>query len=111
MTLVVGVDPHKQTHTVVAVRSGTGELVDELSATARASGYAQLLAWALAIDGARVWALEDVRGVRSGLEPVRRRHKWRARQRIGWPDESDSGHRRVLNDVGHLVGWLHATAF
>jgi hypothetical protein len=51
MTLVIGVDPHKQTHTAVAVTSGSGELVGELCAAARDSGYAQLLTWALAIDG------------------------------------------------------------
>ncbi|MCA1680486.1 MAG: Tn3 family transposase [Actinobacteria bacterium] len=44
------------------------ELIDELSALARASGYTQLLAWARVIDGERVWALEDVRGVSRGLE-------------------------------------------
>jgi transposase len=68
MTLVIGVDPHKQTHTAIAVKSASGELVDELSAAARRSGYAQLLAWALAFDEERVWALEDVRGVSRGLE-------------------------------------------
>lgn len=68
MTLVIGVDPHKQTHTAVAVKAGSGELVDELSAAAREAGYAQLLTWALAIDAERTWALEDVRGVSRGLE-------------------------------------------
>jgi transposase len=68
MALVIGVDPHKQTHTAVAVRSGSGEFVDELCAAARAPGYAQLLEWTLAIDGERMWALEDVRGVSRGLE-------------------------------------------
>jgi transposase len=69
MTLVIGVDPHKQTHTAVAVRSASGEFVDELCATAQASGYAQLLTWALALESEhRVWAIEDVRGVSRGLE-------------------------------------------
>jgi transposase len=58
----------KETHTAIAVTSMSGELVDELSAAARASGYAQLLQWAQAIDDERVWALEDVRGVSRGLE-------------------------------------------
>jgi transposase len=56
------------THTAIAVTSTSGELVDELSAAARASGYAQLLQWAQAIDDERVGALEDVRGVSRGLE-------------------------------------------
>jgi hypothetical protein len=46
MALVIGVDPHKQTHTAVAVRSGSGGLVDELTTPARPAGHADLLAWA-----------------------------------------------------------------
>ena len=68
MTLVIGVDPHKQTHTAVAVRAGAGEPVDELTAAARPTGHGELLAWATALNGERVWALEDVRGVSRGLE-------------------------------------------
>jgi transposase len=68
MTLVIGVDPHKQTHTATAVRSGSGELVDELTAAARPAGHRDLLRWAEMIDGERIWALEDVRAVSRGLE-------------------------------------------
>jgi hypothetical protein len=39
VTVVIGVDPHKQTHTAVAVRSGTGEVVEELTAAALAAGH------------------------------------------------------------------------
>ncbi len=56
MKLVIGVDPHKQTHTAVAVRSG--------SAAFRVWGTAGLGSGQLN----RVWALEDVRGVSRGLE-------------------------------------------
>jgi transposase len=68
MTLVIGVDPHKQTHTAVAVRSGGGELVDERTAAARPAGHRELLEWARALGNDRVWVLEDVRGVSRGLE-------------------------------------------
>jgi transposase len=68
LKLVIGVDPHKQTHTAVVVRSGSGELVDELSVPAREAGHRQLLTWAEALEGDRVWALEDVRGVSRRLE-------------------------------------------
>ncbi len=68
MTLVIGVDPHKQTHTAVAVRSVSGELVDERTAAAWPSGYPELLAWAQAAGEDRVWAFEDVRAVSRGLE-------------------------------------------
>jgi transposase len=68
MSLVIGVDPHKQTHTAVAVRSGGGELVDELTAAARPTGYRELLAWSETAGETRVWALEDVRSVSRGFE-------------------------------------------
>ncbi len=68
MTLVIGVDPHKQTHTAAAVNSGSGELVDERTAAARPAGYGELLALAQVADEDRLWALEDVRGVSRGLE-------------------------------------------
>jgi len=68
VTIVIGVDPHKQTHTAVAVRSGSGELVDERTAAARPAGYGELLAWAQAAGEDRVWALEGVRSVSRGLE-------------------------------------------
>jgi hypothetical protein len=57
MKVVVGVDPHKQAHTAVAVRPGSGELVDERTAAARPAGYRELLAWAQsAIAGAPLGA-------------------------------------------------------
>jgi hypothetical protein len=56
MTLVIGVDPRKQTHTAVAVTAGSGELVDELTAAARPKGHAELLAWARTLDRERTWA-------------------------------------------------------
>jgi transposase len=68
VTVVIGVDPHKQTHTAVAVRSGTGEVVDELTATARVAGHEDLLRWAQSLSADRLWALEDVRSVSRGLE-------------------------------------------
>ena len=68
MTLVIGVDPHKQTHTAAAVRTGSGELVDERTAAARPTGYRELLAFAQAAGEDRLWAVEDVRGVSRGLE-------------------------------------------
>ena len=68
MTVVIGVDPHKQTHTAVAVRSGTGEVIGESTSTARAVGHQELLGWAQGLSADRLWALEDVRSVSRGLE-------------------------------------------
>jgi transposase len=68
VTVVIGVDPHKQTHTAVAVRSGTGEVIDERTAAARTEGHEELLSWAQGLSADRLWALEDVRSVSRGLE-------------------------------------------
>ena len=46
--MVIGVDPHKQTHTAAAVADRTGELVDDMTVTARVDGHERLLAWARA---------------------------------------------------------------
>jgi transposase len=66
--IVVGVDPHKKTHTAVAVNSQLGELRSELTVQARATGHAKLVHWARAHDSERVFALEDCRHVSGALE-------------------------------------------
>jgi transposase len=64
----VGVDPHKQTHTAVAVRAGSGELLEERTELALLAGFRALLEWGRELDVERVWALEDCRGVSRGFE-------------------------------------------
>ncbi len=66
--IVIGVDPHKQTHTGAAVEAGVGVLRGERTVSARERGHEQLLAWARELDGERLWALEDCRHVSGGLE-------------------------------------------
>ena len=66
--IVIGIDPHKQTHTAVAVEASTGELVDELTVPARKGGHERLLDWARALHGERRFALEDCRHVSGSLE-------------------------------------------
>jgi transposase len=66
--IVVGVDPHKQTHTAVAVNAQLGELRGEVTVKARATGHAKLIEWARALDQERVFALEDCRHVSGALE-------------------------------------------
>jgi transposase len=66
--IVIGVDPHKQTHTAAAIEDATGELRGERTVTARRPGHAQLLAWARTLADARLWALEDCRHVSISLE-------------------------------------------
>ncbi len=66
--IVIGIDPHKQTHTAVAVDRSTGELVDVLTVPARKRGHEHLLEWSRALAGERRFALEDCRHVSGSLE-------------------------------------------
>lgn len=66
--IVVGIDPHKGTHTAAAVDAQTGELVDKITVPARREGHERLLAWARSRCGERLFALEDVRSCSGALE-------------------------------------------
>jgi len=66
--IVIGIDPHKRTHTAAAVDETTGELRGELTVAARAKGHEQLLCFARSLAGERLWALEDCRHVSVSLE-------------------------------------------
>ena len=66
--IVIGIDPHKQTHTAVAVQARSGELRAERTVKARTKGHGQLLLWARTLDDERVFALEDCRHVSGSLE-------------------------------------------
>ena len=61
--VLLGVDPHKDTHTVVAV-DAAGRHLDQTTVAARSHGHAQLLGWARQRwPERRVWAVEDCRHV------------------------------------------------
>jgi transposase len=66
--IVLGADTHKRSHTVSAVAVATGELLGEQTVGVERRGFAALLRWARALDGERVWALEDCRHVSGSLE-------------------------------------------
>jgi transposase len=66
--IVIGVDPHKQTHTAAAVDAALGELRGERTVKARRPGFEQLLEWARSLEAERLWALEDCRHVSIALE-------------------------------------------
>jgi transposase len=66
--IVIGVDPHKQTHTAAVLEAGSGELLGERTVKARQLGHEQLLAWARERGDERLWALEDCRHVSIALE-------------------------------------------
>jgi transposase len=65
--IVIGVDPHKRSHTAVAV-SEVGEVVGERTVSAREQGFFELLRWARSLGGEPLFALEDGRHVSGRLE-------------------------------------------
>ncbi|MEO8967392.1 MAG: IS110 family transposase [Solirubrobacteraceae bacterium] len=65
--LTIGIDPHKQTHTGVAV-DALGVAVAQRTVAARRAGFGQMLEWARTLDSERVWVIEDVRHVSGSLE-------------------------------------------
>jgi transposase len=65
--VTIGIDPHKQTHTGVAV-DPLGVQVAQRTAAARRDGFGALLEWARKLDSERVWVIEDVRHVSGSLE-------------------------------------------
>jgi transposase len=66
--IVIGTDPHKRSHTAMALDAKTAQQLGELTVSAREDGHERLLAWARALDDERVWAIEDCRHVSGGLE-------------------------------------------
>ena len=65
--MVVGVDPHKQSHTAVAADE-LGRKKAHKTVQARRDGHRELIGWARDLAPAgRLWAVEDVRHVAGGL--------------------------------------------
>src|SRR5450432_4193180 len=65
--VTIGIDPHKQTHSGVAV-DPLGVQVAQRTVAARREGFGQLVEWARRLDDERVWVIDDVRHVSGGLE-------------------------------------------
>jgi len=66
--IVIGADPHKSSHTFVAVDAGTGEQRSCETVQASGAGFERTLGWGRGLDGERVWAIEDCRHVSGRLE-------------------------------------------
>jgi transposase len=62
MTMIIGVDPHKASHTATAVDPSTNTPVASLRIEASLAGYRELLGWAGQFEGRR-WAVEGARGL------------------------------------------------
>jgi transposase len=66
--MVIGVDPHKKTHTLVAVDAVTGEQLGCETVPTSMAGSERGLRWARRLGSERVWAIEDCRHVSGRLE-------------------------------------------
>lgn len=66
--IVVGIDPHKKSHTAVAVEAATGQIVGEVFVRANDAGHRRLVCWAAGLGDELRVALEDVRHVSGRLE-------------------------------------------
>jgi transposase len=60
--VIIGVDPHKNSHTATALDPTTNTPVASLRVDASLAGYRQLLGWAERFEGRR-WAVEGARGL------------------------------------------------
>lgn len=66
--IVVGVDPHKKTHTAIAIDAASGQALEELCVRATDAGHRRLVRWLGGLGGEVRVALEDVRQVSGRLE-------------------------------------------
>jgi transposase len=62
MQMIIGVDPHKRSHTATAVDPGTNRPVASLRIDASLAGYRDLMRWARQFPQRR-WAVEGARGL------------------------------------------------
>lgn len=60
--VIIGVDPHKRTHTASVVQPGSNTVLATTQVEASLTGYRQLLRWAVAFESRR-WAVENARGL------------------------------------------------
>ena len=66
--IVIGVDTHKRSHTIVALDAATGAARRQLTISATHEGTLDALRFAAELDDDRVWAVEDCRHVSGRLE-------------------------------------------
>lgn len=66
--IVIGIDAHMRSHTVVAINAATGRQIATLTVKANEEGHQQLLRFADHHDSERQWAIEDCRNLSRHLE-------------------------------------------
>ena len=65
--MIVGVDPHKSSHTATALDPTTNSPVASLRVEASLAGYRRLMRWAQQAENRR-WAVEGARGLGRHLD-------------------------------------------
>jgi transposase len=65
--VVVGVDAHKRTHTLVAV-DGNGRELGQVTVRATSAGHLEAVKWVAQFGGERMWAIEDCRNMSRRFE-------------------------------------------
>ena len=60
--MIIGLDPHKSSHTATAVEPSTNTSVASVRIEASLAGYRELMRWAAQFPERR-WAVEGVRGL------------------------------------------------
>jgi transposase len=68
--VVIGVDTHVATHSAAVLDSRTGGVLGEITVTADAGGYQELVGFAGQYSGLRAWAVEGTGGHGAGLARV-----------------------------------------
>ena len=66
--IVIGADIHKSSHALAAVSGDSGTVAGELEIRADEAGHRAALRWARELDGERMWAMEDCRGLSRRFE-------------------------------------------
>ena len=95
--IVIGIDAHMRSHTVVAVDAGTGRQLDELTVQADEAGHRRLLEFAARLSDEREWAIEDCRNLSRHLEAALLRAGERVRR---VPPKLMSGARKSARTFG-----------
>jgi transposase len=62
MSVIIGIDPHKATHTAVAIDRGE-QPIARLQVVADRCQTQRLLAWAASFGCERTWAIESANGL------------------------------------------------
>lgn len=70
MSVVIGCDPHKKSHTAVAVDASTGAVLGERTVPATERGHLELLSWGRDVGCQVRWAIEDCRHVSRRLQQL-----------------------------------------